>query len=88
MANPYWAEQYNDAPSEACKDRIVFGWCVWLDFNDDVRQGRMEEYFREREELEARLTLEDWKYLNKYAGHNPWSTKCREMIRKLEQAGK
>ena len=39
---------------------------------------------RERKDLETRLDLEDWKHLRKYAGNNPWLTKCCEMIRKLE----
>ncbi len=83
LANPYWAEKYNDAPSDACRDRIVFTWCYSTNMKYVEDEVDADELKKETEELEAKLDLEDWKHLLKYAGRTPFSTRCRKKIEEL-----
>lgn len=63
LENPYWAKYYNDAPTEKCKEFIALEF-YYSEFEDDDIAEAMDE-------LEKELTLEDWKHLYEYCGHNP-----------------
>ena len=78
-ANPYWRTYYEGAPSEACRERIALSFFYGI-YNSAVTP---EEYVPERERLERKLKLEDWVYLERFAGNNPWRGLCRKKIREL-----
>ena len=83
--NEYWKEEYENAPSEECRELIVFQHCRGQLGRDDYFKD-LEEYKTERERLESKLSLADWKHLLKYSGNNPWRGKCRQKIKELEAA--
>ena len=66
-ASPSWSKVYNEAPSEACKerfmlDRVGFGPC-----DLETRRRIIPGY----EELSKKYTLEDLRFLYKYSKPNP-----------------
>lgn len=74
--NPYWRDEYVNAPSEICKRYIA------LTFYESLHD---EGTASGRQELEEKLGIEDWKHLLKFAGNNPWRTKCRKKIQEQER---
>ena len=83
LENPYWREYYETAPSEECKDRIVFTFCFSL-YGDEGFFASIEDFKNAGETLESKLGLADWKHLLKYAGVNPFRSKCGAKIEELE----
>lgn len=75
LENPYWAEYYNNAPSEACKKFIAMEF-YYSEFEDD-------DIAEELDRLEKDLSLEDWKHLFKYVDNNPRKPYIAGMIKKL-----
>ncbi len=84
--NDYWKAFHDKAPSVNCRERIemMFYFSAFLAGNADEK--REAEYVRQRDEIESRLSLEDWKYLLSYAGNNPWKKKCRDNVERLSSA--
>ena len=76
LANPYWKEYYDNAPSEACREHIELDFVYSTFFGPDS----IDEL---NEAIEEQFTLEDWKYLYKYAGNNPFKSTCRAKIKEL-----
>ena len=78
LKNPYWKKVYDDAPSEEsrrhCALTFYNGW--YFGSTDGVAEQRR---------LEKKLTLEDWQYLLKYSGNNPFRKRCRENIERLQE---
>ncbi len=83
LCNDAWRKYYETAPSDACRDRIAFGFCHsinnYQDYFKDLREFKWEEA-----KLESRLDLEDWKHLLKWSGHNPLRTMYRNKVLKLQ----
>ena len=77
LANPYWKEYYETAPSEKCRAYVGLEFCNSNRDNEAVREAMKEL----REELE----LEDWKHLLKYSGNNPMRGYIRKKIREMEE---
>lgn len=73
-------EKYENAPSDACREKIALGF-YFSTFWDDAHED--EEYFKLRDEVESKLTLEDWTYLLKYQGNNPGYAKIVQKIKEL-----
>lgn len=83
--NPYWKEQYDEAPSELSRkyQELTFYYSEnWEQIHKSKRLRK--EYEDAEQDLEARMGLEDWKYLYKYSGHNPFRTKCVKKIEELK----
>ncbi len=77
LKNDGWREEYENAPTEQCKRHmaLIFYRSVFYDADD---------YKEEKEALEASFGLEDWKYLYRHAGKNPFKLLCKRKIRELE----
>lgn len=78
--NPFWKRYYESAPSENCKRYIALQF-----YNSErVLSGKNAESLTdERNELEEKFGVEDWKHLAKHAGNNPFRGKCLKKIREL-----
>ena len=76
MANPFYREVVENAPSEKCRDYITYGLIYGLYGGFDPDKCR--------ESLEDGLTLEDWKYVKvNLAGNSPYRLKCVTRIKEL-----
>ena len=76
MANPFYREVVEEAPSEKCRDYIINGLIYGLYGGFDPDKCR--------ESLEDGLTLEDWKYVKvNLAGNTPYRLKCVTRIKEL-----
>lgn len=76
LRNPYWKEYYEGASSEACRKWIELEFVYSTYFGPDNINELSEA-------CEKEFTLEDWEYLCRYAGNNPFRGKCRAKIREL-----
>ena len=85
IANPAYGEEYNTAPSDSCKERIAFSYCNSI-YNWESFFSSIEEFKAERDKIESKLDIKDWKHLLKYSGNNPWHSKCLKKIKELEAA--
>lgn len=76
LKNEFQTEYYNNAPTERCKRYISlqFYWSLFTDAKD---------YSDEKQFLIDTMELEDWRYLHKYAGSNPWQVICKNKIESL-----
>ena len=79
MNNPFWNKVYNGAPSEGCKERLRLMFC-----RSTFSPPNAEEFYTYRGELDETLSIEDWKYLQKYGGHNPFWLTCQRHIDNLQ----
>ena len=78
LQNPYWKKVYDEAPSEESRRHCA------LDFYNGWYLGA-KDGIAEQRRIEKNLTLEDWKYLLKYSGNNPFLKKCQENIERLQK---
>ncbi len=76
-ANPFWREAYETAPSDNCRQRIA------LNFAYSIRKIGPETFCADRDEIEKKLDLNDWKHLCAHTPPNPWKGHCLKMIRSL-----
>ena len=77
LANPYWREYHETAPTEKCRAYIGLEYCNSNRGSDAIRKAMKQ--------TEAELTLEDWKHLLKYSGNDPKRGYIRKKIRELEE---
>lgn len=73
MGNEYWAQYYNNAPTEACKRFVE------LQFINSVAEITSKEASG-WSNIKSSLTKNDWEHLLKYAGNNPFKLYCRKKI--------
>ena len=78
LQNPYWKRVYDEAPSKESRRHCA------LDFYNSWYFGS-KDGIAEQHRIEKNLTLEDWKYLMKYAGNSPFRLKCKENIERLSK---
>ncbi len=76
LANPYWREYYETAPTEKCRAYIGLEYCNSNRESDAIREAMKQ--------TEAELTREDWKHLMKYSGNDPRRRYIRKKNRELE----
>ncbi|MCD8306869.1 MAG: hypothetical protein LUD51_01370 [Clostridia bacterium] len=85
LENPYWKEQYDKAPSELSRQyqELTF---YFSENCEQIHKSKklLAEYNAAKQDLEKKMGLEDWKYLYKYSGHNPFRTKCIKKIEELK----
>ena len=68
MANPFWKEYYETAPTVTCKRYIE------LEFYYSEYFGNIpdyEEFEKENNKLEQDFVKVDWEHLYKYCANNP-----------------
>ena len=78
LENPYWASYYKEAPSENCKHYIALE--LYASDTDS------DEAWKLMDDLEPKLTLEDWQHLLKYSSVGPGRAKILRKIEELEKA--
>ncbi len=79
LENPAWREYYEDAPSDRCRKFIALEF-RYSDTEDDETAKQMDA-------VEAELSVQDLRYLARYAGNNPRKADLMKRIAALE-AGK
>jgi len=77
MENEYWHEEYETAPSDACREYIEYQWLNG--------HGHTDEEKAALEVTKASMTATDWEHLMKYAGNTPFKTYCRERLEELRE---
>ena len=75
LQNPSWAEYYDNAPSDGCKEFIA------MDFYASETED--EDAFRAMDDLESSLSLEDLKYLYENS-EGPERARLAQKIRQLQ----
>ena len=75
LENPHWAEYYNTAPSDLCRELIALEF-MYSEFESD-------RLVRDMEEIEKRLGLADWQHLYRYCDNNPRRKVIHDRIREL-----
>lgn len=78
--NDFWKKVYEEAPSDECKEHYALDF-YFSTFWDDAHED--EDFFKMSDENEAKLNLEDWKYLLQYQGNNPGRVKIKQKIKEL-----
>lgn len=75
--NPYWAEEYASAPTPKSKrfEELIF-------YASEFPGSK--DFQEERHQLEEEMGLEDWEYLYRTAGNNPWGARCRRKVKELK----
>ncbi len=83
--NPSWMNVYENAPTELSRRyqalKFFYG---FYDEQMEEDEALSEEYNRECKDLEQEMSLQDWEYLYKYSGNNPFKTKCCAKIEELK----
>ena len=82
MANPFYKKEYEDAPSDVCKEYIKFRW-YWSKYNEPSD----EEYAEYRERLWDKFTVDDWKYIQSLSVGTPLWSVCKKHIETLKNKG-
>lgn len=77
LENPYWAEYYNGAPSDKCKEYIALEF-YYSEYEDDETADAMDE-------IESQLSAEDLRWLMKFCGNNPRKGVLARKIAELEK---
>ncbi|MCD8287069.1 MAG: hypothetical protein LUD50_07595 [Clostridia bacterium] len=75
--NHYWRAEYKHAPTPLSKRYVALQF-YWSEFTDAT------DYVEEKQMLEDTMGLEDWEYLYKHAGHDPWGARCRKKVEELK----
>ena len=76
--NPFWRGYYDDAPTERLKEWIGYQFC----FSSGVKPK--DDVISNLKRLENELNYQEWEYLHKYAGNNPFKARCRRMMEELK----
>ena len=63
MGNPFWAEYYNGAPSEKCREFVAME--LYYSETEDEEAGE------EMDAIEAELEVPDLRWLMAHCGNNP-----------------
>lgn len=79
LENPYWAEYYNDAPNDKCREFIALEF-YYSEFEDDKVAEEMDR-------IEEELDVASLRHLFKYCGHNPRKGFLARKIEEKERAG-
>lgn len=74
--NPSWADEYNNAPSDNCRERLAISYVHSM-----ISDGLVDKEIVEK--VENRLSLEDWVYLCHNTPPNPWRGKCMKNIARI-----
>ena len=84
IKNPYWKKEYDEAPSDECKDYLKFTYFFSKHYDPDADDA--EKFDEIQKQVESALSAEDWAYLKKMAPSSPFVAYCDENIKRL--AGK
>ncbi len=63
LKNPSWAEYYNSAPSNRCREFIALEF-----YNSEYEDGEAGEIM---DEIEEQMNAEELRHLMNYCGNNP-----------------
>lgn len=79
--NPYWQEYYDGAVSERLQEWVG---CQFLLSQDPEC---LDEVVAAMKRLEEEFTVEEWEYVYKYTGNNPFKGSVRRKIEALRANG-
>ena len=80
--NPSWRKEYEDAPSQECKDYLKFTYYDSMFYDPGKDNRRIGEL---KEEYEGKLSASDWEYLKSKAGNSPFVFYCDQKIKGLKK---
>ena len=77
LANEHFRKIYKDAPSDRVRERLKNRFFVSM-------YGYCEEIVDKNKNLEEQFDIEDWKYMLKCSGKNPYIRVCLDNIERVE----
>ena len=77
LKNPSWAEYYNGAPSDRCREFIALEF-----YYSEYADGETAE---EKDRIEEELGIDDLRHLMAWCGNNPRKGKLVRKIREMEE---
>ena len=83
MKNPAWKREYDNAPSEECKEYLRNSYYYSKYYDPDA--GDADELMETIRKQEKKLSVDDWKYLRDRGGNSPFAGYCDEMIAALQK---
>ena len=83
MKNPGWKHEYDNAPSEECREYLRNSYYFSKFYDPDGDDA--DEIMDTIREQEKTLSVEDWKYLRGRWGNSPFAGYCDEMIKELQK---
>lgn len=75
--NPYWREYYDGAPTERLKEWVGYQFLLSQD------PECQDEVVAAMKWLEEEFTVEEWEYVYKYTGNNPYRLRVQKRIERL-----
>ena len=82
MKNKYWKEQYENAPSEECKEYLKYTFCYSDNFDPEENEKEFDEL---QKEVEGKLAVDDWEYLKEMVPNSPFVGYCNMKIKELNK---
>jgi len=81
MESPYFKKEFDEAPSEECRDYIRYTYYSGDYYDPDAENVK---YFDDlQEKVENALSADDWEYLKRLAPNSPFVGYCDEKIKAL-----
>jgi hypothetical protein len=80
LKNPYWKGQYENAPSEECKEYLLYTFCS-SKYEGPDGDAEFDEW---RKSAEDGLSVGDWEYLKKMLPNSPFVGYCDKKIKALK----
>ena len=81
LQNPFWKKQYENAPSEECKDYLRYTFYSSACFDPDAEDA--EDFDKLQAEVESKLKAADWEYLKQIVPGSPFVGYCDQKIKEL-----
>ena len=81
LKHPYWKSQFEDAPSEECKDYLRFTYYFSECYDPEAEDAELFDKIQEY--AERKLSAEDWRYLRGMAPNSPFAGYCEQKIKEL-----
>ena len=83
LENPFWKKQFEDAPSEECKDYVRY--TFYSSDHYDPEGEDAAAFDKLQEEVESKLSVTDWQYLKHMLPNSPFVGYCTEQICRLSK---
>lgn len=84
LQNPYWREYYDGVPTECLKEWVGYQFLLSREA-ESLEPGSQEEVVAAMKRLEEEFTVEEWEYIYKYTGNNPYKATVQRKIEALRE---
>lgn len=83
LKHPFWKKEYENAPSEECKDYLCYTYYSSAYYDPDAEDAK--EFDELQAEVESELKVVDWEYLKQMTPGSPFVGYCDEKIAELSK---